>query len=64
MDLVPHIGRLLSERAVDVEVHFGEPLEFHAGSSRKEVARRAEAQVHAMMQNALRGRPGARGERN
>lgn len=56
MDLVPHIGRLLSEGAVDVEVHFGEPLEFHAGTSRKEVARRAEDQVHAMMQRALRGR--------
>src|SRR5690606_36985320 len=26
MDLVPHIGRLLAEGAVDVEVHFGEPL--------------------------------------
>ena len=64
MDLVPHIGRLLAEGAVDVEVHFGEPLEFHAGSSRKELARRAEEQVHAMMQNALRGRPGARQERN
>lgn len=55
MDLVPHIGRLLAEGAVDVEVHFGEPLEFHAGSSRKDVARRVEEQVRAMVQDALRG---------
>ncbi|MGB3386581.1 MAG: lysophospholipid acyltransferase family protein [Pseudaminobacter sp.] len=55
MDLVPHIGRLLAEGAIDVEVHFGEPLEFRADSSRKDVARRVEEQVRAMMQDALRG---------
>ncbi|MEP9372088.1 lysophospholipid acyltransferase family protein [Mesorhizobium sp. KR1-2] len=53
-DLVPHIKDLLAEGAIDVEVHFGEPLEFSAGSSRKETARAVEEHVRAMMQQALR----------
>lgn len=64
MDLVPHIGRLLAEGAVDVEVQFGEPLEFRADSSRKDVARRAQDQVLAMMQDALRGQSAVPQARN
>ena len=66
-DLVPHITDLLAEGAVDVEVHFGEPVAFSAGTSRKEMARQMEAQVRTMMQRALarapammRSRPGER----
>lgn len=54
-DLLPHIKLLLAEGAVDVEVHFGEPVAFSAGTNRKETARRMEAQVRTMMQQALRG---------
>ena len=52
--LVPHIRELLAEGAVDLEVHFGEPVEFRAGSDRKAVAREVERRVRAMMAAALR----------
>jgi 1-acyl-sn-glycerol-3-phosphate acyltransferase len=52
-ELVPHAAALLSEGAVDVELHFGEAIEFSAGDSRKEATRRAEADVRAMLQAAL-----------
>ena len=29
-DLVPHLLSMLREGAIDVEVHFGEPVEFNA----------------------------------
>ncbi|MFU0506807.1 lyso-ornithine lipid O-acyltransferase [Pseudaminobacter sp. NGMCC 1.201702] len=60
MDLVPHLWRLLVEGALDVEVHFGEPMAFCAGISRKEAARKAEELVRAMMQDALRNPRGGR----
>jgi 1-acyl-sn-glycerol-3-phosphate acyltransferase len=53
-DLAPHIGELLAEGAVDVEVRFGEPLEFSAGTSRKAAAKLVEQRVSSMMQEALR----------
>ena len=53
-DLVPHIAELLREGAIDVELHFGEPLEFSSGASRKTLARQVERRVHDMMQDALR----------
>jgi 1-acyl-sn-glycerol-3-phosphate acyltransferase len=52
--LLPHIKELLSEGAIDLEVHFGEPVEFRAGSNRKEVAREVEHRVRDMMAAALR----------
>lgn len=52
--LMPHLRRLLEEGAVDVEVHFGEPLAFRAGADRKQIARLAEDRVRAMMTQALR----------
>jgi 1-acyl-sn-glycerol-3-phosphate acyltransferase len=59
-DLVPHLLEVLRERAMDVEVQFGEPLEFNAGSDRKQVARRVEGEVRTMMLEALRTRQRAR----
>ena len=53
-ELVPNLKVLLQEGAFDVELHFGEPIEFSAGSNRKEMTRAVEAQVCAMMQTALR----------
>lgn len=52
--LVPHLTALLREGAVDVEVHFGAPVTFSPGRSRKDVAREIEACVRAMMVAALR----------
>ena len=52
-ELAPHAAALLSEGAVDVELHFGEAIEFSAGDSRKEATRRAEADVRAMLETAL-----------
>lgn len=54
MDLAPHLWRLLMEGALDVEVHFGEPMAFCAGVDRKEAARQAEDMVRAMMRDVLR----------
>lgn len=59
-DLVPHIAKLLAEGAIDVEVHFGEPVEFSAKCSRKETARLVEKRVGVMMQDALRDPQGGR----
>lgn len=53
-DLVPHLRKLLREGALDVEVHFGEPLDFRPGANRKEVARKVEESVRTMMASALR----------
>jgi 1-acyl-sn-glycerol-3-phosphate acyltransferase len=54
-DLVPHLLRVLREGAFDVDVVFGEPVEFTAASSRKEVARLMEARVRRMREESLRG---------
>ena len=52
--LVPHIRDLLREGALDIEVHFGEPVAVGPGADRKKVAREVEARVRAMMTAALR----------
>lgn len=52
-DLMPHLKVLLAEGALDVEVHFGEPIAFSKGSNRKETSKLMESQVRAMMQAAL-----------
>jgi len=53
-DLLPHLTGLLREGGIDVELHFGEPVAFSAGTNRKAAAREVETQVRAMMQTALR----------
>jgi 1-acyl-sn-glycerol-3-phosphate acyltransferase len=52
--LLPHIGEVVVHGAIDVEISFGEPVEFGPRSSRKEVARKVEAEVRGMMLAALR----------
>jgi hypothetical protein len=52
-ELAPHAAALLREGAVDVELHFGEAIEFSAGDNRKQATRRAEAEVRSMLQDAL-----------
>lgn len=51
--LAPHIGALLREGAMDVEVHFGTPVEFTSDSRRKAVAAAAESEVRRMLSAAL-----------
>ncbi len=58
--LLPHLSALLRGGGMDVELHFGTPIEFSAGSSRKATARQVETRVREMMQAALRDpRPSA-----
>lgn len=52
-DLAPHAKGLLREGAFDVELHFGEPIEFAAGSSRKAAAREIETRVRQMFTGAI-----------
>jgi 1-acyl-sn-glycerol-3-phosphate acyltransferase len=52
-DMVPHLLGVLRESAVDVEVHFGEPVAFDSSSNRKQVARHVEECVRRMMHDAL-----------
>jgi 1-acyl-sn-glycerol-3-phosphate acyltransferase len=52
--LLPHIVKLLKEGAVDVEVKFGEPVEYRKGVNRKLVAREVEGRVNAMFLQSLR----------
>lgn len=53
-DLLPHLTGLLRGGGVDVELHFGEPVAFSAGTSRKAAAKQVESQVRAMLREALR----------
>lgn len=53
-ELVPHILQLLADGAVDVELHFGEPVVFGAGGDRKELSRAVQQRVRDMMASALR----------
>ncbi|WP_137929402.1 lysophospholipid acyltransferase family protein [Mesorhizobium comanense] len=52
-DLMPHLKVLMAGGALDVEVHFGEPIAFSKGSNRKETARLMESRVREMMEAAL-----------
>lgn len=52
-DLLPHAKALLLEGGIDVEVHFGEPIAFSSGASRKALAAAVEAEVAAMFRAAL-----------
>ena len=53
-DLVPHFGAMLRDGAIDVDIHFGEPMAFDAGSDRKAVTRQMEDRVRKMVATALR----------
>jgi 1-acyl-sn-glycerol-3-phosphate acyltransferase len=51
--LAPHIVQLLKEGAVDVELHFGEPVEYRPGVKRKDLAREVERRVTDLFNAAL-----------
>ena len=54
MELAPHLMALLRRGAIDVELHFGIPLD---GANRKSASAEAEADVRRMLAGALTGRP-------
>ncbi|QDZ00247.1 1-acyl-sn-glycerol-3-phosphate acyltransferase [Nitratireductor mangrovi] len=61
-DLIPHVGQLIREGGMDVEVHFGEPVEVTRESDRKKVTRQIEAEIRERLTQALRNpRPSSRG---
>ncbi|MBO6717778.1 MAG: 1-acyl-sn-glycerol-3-phosphate acyltransferase [Rhizobiaceae bacterium] len=51
--LAPHIVQLLKEGAVDVEVHFGEAVEYRPGMKRKDLAQAVERRVTEMFNDAI-----------
>ena len=53
MDLAPHLMEVLRRGAVDVELHFGAPLD---GTNRKAATLSAEKAARAMLAGALTGR--------
>lgn len=56
-ELTPHVAAFLAHGPVDVEVAFGEPIAFEAGSDRKRAASLAEARVRRLVRAANSGRP-------
>jgi 1-acyl-sn-glycerol-3-phosphate acyltransferase len=56
--LMEHLIGVLRAGALDVDVTFGETIDFRKGDSRKSLAARTEEQLRAMLQAHLRGRHG------
>ncbi|MDX3926604.1 MAG: lysophospholipid acyltransferase family protein [Shinella sp.] len=56
IELAPHLLTILREGAVDVDVDFGERIEFRRGGNRKTVSREVEGRIKAMLSSRLRGR--------
>jgi len=51
--LLPSLLEILRQRAMDVELHFGEPVAFTATSSRKDIAREVETRVRTTFRSIL-----------
>tara|TARA_R110002020_G_scaffold25529_6_gene83008 strand:- start:4236 stop:5033 length:798 start_codon:yes stop_codon:yes gene_type:complete len=56
IELVPHLMGVLKAEAIDVEVSFGETIEFRAGDNRKLLSANVAAQIRRMLLACLRGR--------
>lgn len=56
IELLPHLVGILKAGAIDVDVSFGPPVEFHAGDNRKALSTRIEADIRTMLLEHLRGR--------
>ncbi|MCF3639190.1 1-acyl-sn-glycerol-3-phosphate acyltransferase [Rhizobium sp. TRM95111] len=54
--LAPHLIGIMREGAVDVDVDFGERLDYGGDSNRKVVSRQIETRIRAMLSARLRGR--------
>ncbi len=53
--LAGHVINIVKQGALDVDLHFGDPIPFSAGSDRKIVTREIEEQVRQMLHLSLRG---------
>lgn len=56
IELMPHLMGILRAGAVDVDVDFGERVDYTRTSNRKAVSRTVEARIRAMLGERLRGR--------
>lgn len=56
IQLLPHLAGVLKAGAIDVDVCFGQPVEFRVGDNRKALSMRVEAEIRAMLLERLRGR--------
>ena len=56
IELLPHLIGVVREGAVDVDVDFGERVDYSRASNRKQVSRTVEARIRAMLGARLRGR--------
>lgn len=54
--LLPHLIGVLREGALDVDVDFGEAVDYDRQSNRKEVSRTIEQRIRKMLSDRLRGR--------
>jgi 1-acyl-sn-glycerol-3-phosphate acyltransferase len=53
--LASHVANIVKQGALDVELHFGEPIVFDVNSNRKIITRQIEDQVRQMLNTSLRG---------
>jgi 1-acyl-sn-glycerol-3-phosphate acyltransferase len=54
--MVPHLAGVLRAGALDVDVTFGEPVDFRPGDNRKSLATHVESRLRDMLLAHLRGR--------
>lgn len=55
MELAPHLKGILAGGPIDVQLTWGTPIPFDAGTDRKRATRRAEEEVRAKVREALAG---------
>lgn len=53
--LMPHLKGVIRVGAIEVDVSFGEPVEFEKGSNRKQLSARIEECIRQMLSESLRG---------
>jgi 1-acyl-sn-glycerol-3-phosphate acyltransferase len=56
MELAPHAGPLLTDGVIEVELAFGEPVDYAEDTDRKRLARDLEGEVSDMLAEAVTGR--------
>lgn len=56
IELAPHLLGILREGAIDVDVAFGETVEFRAGDNRKLLSQKVTGQMKRLLMKHLRGR--------
>jgi 1-acyl-sn-glycerol-3-phosphate acyltransferase len=57
IELLPHLKDILAVGAIEVEVCFGEAVEYSADTNRKQVSVDVADRIRAMLSDRLLGRP-------